>query len=82
VGSGQESMNIDVVKKILAILGKPESLINHIKDRPGHDFRYRLNSDKIKKDLGWKPRTGFDDGLEKTVKWYLENEAWWKKFTP
>lgn len=82
VGSGQESMNIDVVKKILAILGKPESLITYVKDRPGHDFRYRMNSEKIEQKLGWKPRTSFDDGLEKTVKWYLENEAWWKKFTP
>ncbi|MEQ9620301.1 MAG: dTDP-glucose 4,6-dehydratase [Deltaproteobacteria bacterium] len=81
VGSGQEAVNINVVKKILSILGKPESLITYVKDRPGHDFRYSLNSEKIKKETGWKPRTGFDEGLEKTVKWYLENEAWWRKFT-
>lgn len=80
VGSGQEFMNIDVVKKILSILGKPESLITYVKDRPGHDFRYSLNSEKVKKEMGWKPRTSFDEGLAKTVKWYMENEDWWREF--
>lgn len=81
VGSGQESQNIDVVRKILSLLGKPESLITYVKDRPGHDFRYSMDSNKIKNETGWNPRTSFDEGLEKTVKWYLDNEDWWRKFT-
>jgi dTDP-glucose 4,6-dehydratase len=81
VGSGQEKRNIDVVKTILSILGKPESLIEYVKDRPGHDFRYSLNADKIKKEIGWQPKTGFDEGIEKTVRWYLNNEKWWRRFS-
>ena len=73
VGSGQERRNIEVVKTILSIMGKPESLITFVKDRPGHDFRYSLCSEKIEKELGWKAKTGFEEGMEKTVKWYLEN---------
>jgi dTDP-glucose 4,6-dehydratase len=78
LGSGYERKNIDVVRKILSLLGKPESLIKYVKDRPGHDFRYRLNSGKIKKELGFKPETSFDEGIEKTVRWYVENEKWMK----
>lgn len=80
IGSGQERRNIEVVKRILSILGKPESLIQYVQDRPGHDFRYSLNSEKIKKQIGWKATTGFDEGMEKTVNWYIRNEQWWKKF--
>jgi len=78
LGSGQERRNIDVVKRILSILGKSENLIEFVKDRPGHDFRYSLNSDKIKNDLGFVAKRGFDEGIEKTVRWYVENEWWWK----
>ncbi len=76
VGSGEEKRNIEVVKAILDILGKPESLITFVKDRPGHDFRYSLNVDKIKKEIGWEAKVKFDEGIEKTVKWYLDNMDW------
>ena len=81
LGSGQERRNIEVVKGILAILGKPESLIEYVKDRPGHDFRYSLDSGKIKKESGWTAATSFEQGLESTVKWYVDNQPWWRKFT-
>ncbi|WP_297889886.1 dTDP-glucose 4,6-dehydratase [Sulfurihydrogenibium sp.] len=76
VGSGQERKNIEVVKSILDILGKPYDLITFVKDRPGHDFRYSLNTDKIEKEIGWKAKVKFEEGLEKTVKWYLDNIDW------
>lgn len=78
VGSGEEKRNIDVVKSILAILGKPEDLIEFVKDRPGHDFRYSLNSHKITEHLGWKAKTHFSEGIERTVQWYRENMEWVK----
>ena len=58
---------------------KYSSLIKFVKDRPGHDFRYAINSSKIEKKLGWKPIECFDSGIKKTVKWYLDNENWWRK---
>jgi dTDP-glucose 4,6-dehydratase len=76
VGSGEEKRNIDVVKTILRILGKPEGLIEFVKDRLGHDFRYSLNSDKISRHLGWKAKTSFSEGIEKAVKWYVDNLEW------
>ncbi len=76
IGSGFEKRNIDVVKTILKILDKPESLISFIKDRPGHDFRYSLNTEKIQKKIGWKAKTTFEEGIEKSVKWYLDNLDW------
>ncbi len=76
IGSGFEKRNIDVVKAILKILNKPEDLISFVKDRPGHDFRYSLNTDKIQKKIGWKAKTTFEEGIEKTVKWYLGNLDW------
>ncbi len=78
VGSGEERRNIDVVKSILSLLNKPESLIEFVKDRPGHDFRYSLNTDKIEKEIGWKAKVTFEEGIEKTVSWYLENMEWVK----
>jgi|SRR3972149_4440802 len=80
IGSGQERRNIDVVKGILSILGRSERLIEYVQDRPGHDFRYSLNSDKIKNELDFIAQTKFEDGLKKTVKWFLGNEWWWRKF--
>jgi len=77
IGSGNEVPNIDVAKLILKHMKKPESLIKYVDDRPGHDFRYSLNWDRIRK-LGWKPKMKFEDGLKRTVDWYLENQAWWK----
>jgi len=76
VGSGEERKNIEVVKSVLNILGKPEDLIIFVKDRPGHDFRYSLNTEKIEKELGWKAKIKFEEGIEKTVKWYLNNIQW------
>jgi dTDP-glucose 4,6-dehydratase len=76
VGSGEEKRNIDVVKTILKILGKTEDLIEFVKDRLGHDFRYSLNSDRIRQEIGWKPKVQFSEGIEKTVKWYLDNVEW------
>jgi dTDP-glucose 4,6-dehydratase len=76
VGSGEEKRNIDVVKAILKILKKSEELIDFVKDRPGHDFRYSLNSVKIEKEIGWKRKTLFSEGIEETVKWYVDNMEW------
>ena len=76
VGSGEEKRNIDVVKSILNILNKPEDLIEFVKDRPGHDFRYSLNVDKIKNEIGWEAKVKFEEGIQKTVNWYLENMDW------
>ncbi|NPA53342.1 MAG: dTDP-glucose 4,6-dehydratase [Aquificae bacterium] len=79
VGSGEERRNIEVVKAILDILNKPEDLITFVKDRPGHDFRYSLNTEKIEKEIGWKAKVKFEEGIEKTVKWYLDNLDWVEK---
>ena len=76
IGADNERKNIDVVKKILAIMKKPESLIAYVKDRPGHDRRYAIDSTKIKTELGWKPEISFDAGLLDTVNWYLGNQSW------
>jgi len=76
VGSGEERRNVDVVKSILKLLGKSEDLITFVKDRPGHDYRYSLNSEKIEKELGWKAKVKFEEGIERTVKWYLDNLEW------
>jgi len=78
ISSGDELKNIEVVKKVLEIMGKDESLIEFVEDRPGHDLRYSLDPSKIRKELGWKPRYSFDEALEITVKWYLKNEWWWR----
>ena len=78
VAGGKELENIEVVKRILHLMNKPQSLIKLVKDRPGHDRRYSLDDTKIKKELGWKPRHNFEDGLQDTVRWYLMNEKWWR----
>ncbi|MBQ6018794.1 MAG: dTDP-glucose 4,6-dehydratase [Clostridia bacterium] len=78
VGGNCEVRNIDVVKTILRVLGKPESLITHIADRKGHDLRYAIDADKLKKTLGWQPTHDFETGLAQTVRWYAENPQWWE----
>ncbi|MGQ9493554.1 MAG: dTDP-glucose 4,6-dehydratase [Anaerolineae bacterium] len=78
VGTGVETRNIDMARMILKLLNKPESLIQHVTDRPGHDRRYSLNCDKLKA-LGWRSAHTFEQALEKTVRWYVENEWWWRK---
>jgi len=77
-GLTKDIPNIQVVKKILKIMGKSEEDIEYVKDRPGHDRRYSVNWSKIKKTLGWEPKYDFDTWLEKTVKWYQNNTNWWK----
>ena len=78
IGSGEERKNIEVAEHVLKLLGKPADLIEFTRDRLGHDFRYSLNSEKIKDNLGWKAKVTFNDGIEKTVKWYLDNMKWLK----
>ena len=77
VGGHNEQTNLDVVKKILRALAKPESLIRFVTDRPGHDMRYAIDPTKIYNELGWLPVTRFEDGIQRTIGWYLENTLWW-----
>ena len=79
VGASNEMQNIEIVKLILEILGKPESLIEFVTDRPGHDRRYAIDSSKIQNELGWKPEYSFEEAIRKTVEWYLENRQWWER---
>ena len=88
IGGNNEIENIQIVKTICEILDDKiprenketyKMLIQYVEDRPGHDFRYAINSDKIKKDLGWVPEESFKSGIEKTINWYLENSNWWEK---
>lgn len=79
IGGHNERTNIDVVKTILKALDKPENLIIYVKDRPGHDMRYAIDPTKIQSELGWLPHTRFDDGIQLTVSWYLENRKWWQR---
>jgi len=78
VGGHNERTNIDVVKTILKQLGKSEDLIAYVTDRPGHDRRYAIDPTKITDELGWAPQTYFDEGIKKTVEWYLDNRKWWE----
>lgn len=78
IGGHNERTNLQVVRAILEYLGKPESLINYVTDRPGHDMRYAIDPVKIHSELGWLPETKFEDGIKKTIDWYLENKAWWQ----
>lgn len=78
VGGHNEKRNIDIVRIICQELGKPESLIVHVEDRKGHDRRYAIDPVKIHRELGWLPETKFEDGIKKTIKWYLEHKKWWQ----
>jgi len=77
IAGKQEFINIEVVNMILKVMNKPESLIEFVKDRPGHELRYSLDISKIEK-LGWKPKTRFEEGIKKTIEWYVKNKWWWK----
>lgn len=79
IGGNCERRNIDVVREILSMLGKPESLIRHVTDRPGHDRRYAMDYSKLHKELGWAPRHSFESGLETTIRWYLKNGEWLRR---
>lgn len=81
VGGETEKHNIDVARHILSLSNKGESSLKFVEDRPGHDLRYALNNAKIKKELGWEPRMGFEKGIEETVAWYHANEWWWRPLT-
>jgi len=78
IGGHNERTNLEVVKTILKELDKPESLINYVSDRPGHDLRYAIDPKKINEELGWLPETAFEEGIKKTIKWYVENRSWWE----
>lgn len=79
IGGHNEMRNIDIVKLICKALDKPESLITHVTDRKGHDMRYAIDPAFIHEKLGWLPRTKFEDGIRKTIQWYLDNRSWWEK---
>lgn len=79
IGGNNERTNIHIVKTILRELGKPESLIQYVKDRPGHDRRYGIDATKITTELGWKPVHNFETGINETISWYLDNQAWLKR---
>ena len=79
IGGHNERANLDVVKTILKALDKPESLITYVKDRPGHDRRYAIDPTKIHNELGWLPETSFDVGIDRTIRWYLDNRSWWEE---
>jgi len=78
IGGHNEKTNLEVVQTILRQLGKPESLITYVTDRPGHDMRYAIDPSKIHSQLGWLPATKFEDGIKQTVDWYLEHKEWWQ----
>ena len=78
IGGHNEKTNLEVVKIILKELGKSEDLIKYVTDRPGHDMRYAIDPSKIHNELGWLPVTKFEDGIKKTIKWYLDNADWWQ----
>jgi len=79
IGAENEKPNIEIVKLILKELGKDESLITYVKDRPGHDRRYAIDATKIKTELGWKPSHTFETAIKETINWYIENQSWWKE---
>lgn len=79
LGGENQRTNLSVVKDILALLNKDESMVEYVKDRPGHDTRYAIDCSKAKRELGWKPQISFENGLRKTVAWYQQNEAWWQR---
>ena len=79
IGASNEMKNIEIVKLVLKYLNKSEDLIQFVKDRPGHDKRYAIDSTKIKNELGWKPEFSFEEAIEKTIDWYVQNKNWWQR---
>lgn len=78
IGSGNEKTNLELIRKLLELLGKPQSLIQFVTDRPAHDRRYALDSARITRELGWRPTHSFEEALGATVDWYLKSESWWR----
>ncbi|WP_404302719.1 dTDP-glucose 4,6-dehydratase [Paenibacillus sp. DP01] len=79
IGGNNERTNVHIVKTVLEELGKPESLISYVQDRPGHDRRYGIDPTKTMNELGWKPKHSFETGIKETIRWYLDNEEWWTR---
>lgn len=79
IGGNNERTNLQIVRRILELLNKPDSLIRFVEDRPGHDKRYAIDATKIRKELGWVPKCTFDVGIEQTIEWYLEHRDWWER---
>ncbi|KFN07845.1 dTDP-glucose 4,6-dehydratase [Paenibacillus macerans] len=79
IGGNNERTNLHIVRTILEQLGKPESLIKHVQDRPGHDRRYGIDPTKTMQELGWKPKHSFETGIKETIRWYLDNKEWWTR---
>jgi dTDP-glucose 4,6-dehydratase len=78
IAGGNQITNLELAAKVLELLGKPKSLLQHVEDRPGHDFRYNLNASKIEQALAWKRKISFLDGLKSTIEWYVNNGDWWR----
>ncbi len=78
IGGNSEIPNIEIAKTILSLLGKDDSYIEYVKDRPGHDKRYAIDFLKIKNELGWQPQVSFKEGIKKTIEWFKKNEQWWR----
>jgi dTDP-glucose 4,6-dehydratase len=78
IGSGVEQSVEEIADGILALLNKPRSLKTYVPDRPGHDRRYLLNSARIRRELGWEPSVSFEEGMRRTVEWYVANDSWWR----
>ena len=79
IGGNHEMENIAIVKRICRELGKPESLITYVSDRKGHDLRYAIDSGKLQRELDWMPETNFEEGIRRTIRWYLDNRPWWEE---
>ena len=79
IGGHNEKTNLEIVKTVLRLLGKPEDRIRFVKDRLGHDRRYAIDASKIERDLGWRPLYTFEQGIEETVAWYLAHRSWWEE---
>jgi dTDP-glucose 4,6-dehydratase len=78
VGGESEKRNIDLAREVLRLLGKGEEWLEYVTDRPGHDLRYALSNEKIKREIGWAPRVDFAEGLQRTVHWYQGHPEWWQ----
>jgi dTDP-glucose 4,6-dehydratase len=79
LGASSERRNLDILRQVLALVGKPDSLLEHVRDRPGHDRRYAIDAGKAERELGFRPRHAFEEALATTVRWYLEHRAWWER---
>ncbi|MBW2039392.1 MAG: dTDP-glucose 4,6-dehydratase [Deltaproteobacteria bacterium] len=79
IGAACERTNLQVIRTILETLNKPESLIRFVKDRPGHDRRYAMNSSKLQEELGWQPEVRFEEGIKQTINWYIDHQDWWQR---